>query len=228
MKTCIVSFGKNHNFKRGLDRLESRINEIVSVPFFGFTDYPLNCLTHEISPFAFKFFCIQECYKNGYNNILWLDSSVKIKTDLVDIFKFMETEGYFFIKNWHSVGDYCHDKALKTLQITREQSFNIPSLQGTNFGLNLNHPTSRIFLEKLLHLSQDGVTFPGPHDNNNHAASHHPRVLGHRHEQTAMSVVALRLKMNKWFQNETTWFEHDRSYVKNVASTVTDVNMCEE
>lgn len=227
MSSCIVSFGKNHRFEKGLERIKTTLKETTTIPFFGFTEYPSGCPAHEISPFAFKFFCIRECYNQGYTNILWIDSSVVIKTDLKDVFKFIETEGYFFIKNWHTVGDYCHDKALKTLEITRDESFRIPSLQGTNFGLNLKNNNSKTFLEKLIHLSRDGITFPGPYSNNNHEASTHPRVLGHRHEQTAMSVLALRLDMHKWFENEHPWFHHDRDYVKSVASTVIDINMSE-
>jgi hypothetical protein len=228
MSKCIVSFGKNYNFERGIQRLKSQIENMVNVPFYGFTEYPEGCPTHEVSPFAFKFFCIQECIKKGHSEILWLDSSVVIKTDLQDVFDFIKKHGYFFIKNWHSVGQYCHDKALKTLQISREKSFNIPSLQGTNFGVNIKNDASKIFLEQLISLSTDGITFPGPYANDNNEASLHPQVSGHRHEQTAMSVVALRQGLNMWFPNEHKWFIHDRDYVKNIASTVVDINMCEQ
>lgn len=225
---CIVSFGKNYNFERGLDRLKQNIENTAKLPFFGFKEYPSGCPTHEESPFAFKFYCINECVKNGFKNIIWLDSSVIIKNNLSNLINHLNSEGYFFIKNWHSVGDYCHDKALKTLGITRDESFNIPSIQGTNFGLNFNYDNSNTFLHKLLEYSKDGITFPGPYDNKEKNASLHPRVLGHRHEQTAMSVTALKLGMNKWFADEHFWFIHDREYVKNVPSTVIDVNMCEQ
>ena len=121
---CIVTFGKGHNFLKGVERLRSRCQEL-NIPFEGFTEYPVGCPTHEESPFAFKFFCIKECVKKGYKKILWLDSSVIIKTDLNDVFEDIEKRGYFFIRNWHSVGEYCHDKALKTLNITRDQSLTI-------------------------------------------------------------------------------------------------------
>jgi len=227
MSHCVVTFGKGYNFLRGVERIKLKCNEF-NIPFVGFTEYPDGCPLHEDSPYAFKFFCINECIKNGYTNILWLDASVIIKTDLKDVFKFMDDNGYFIIKNWHTVGDYCHDKALKTLNITRDQSFKIPCLQGTNFGLNFKYNFVKEFLNKMLKYSVDGITFPGSFDNKNNEASKHPKVLGHRFDQPAMSVEALRLGMNKWFNTEEhPWFIHDRKYVKDVNSTITDKIMSE-
>ena len=225
-KKCIVSFGKGHNFKKGLERLEKNVKKILGIPFFAFTEYPEGCPTHEESPFAFKFYCIEECRKNGYDIIFWADSSVIIKNNLQDIFDALQKEGYFFIRNHHSVGDYCHDRALDTLNITREQSFNTPCLQGTQLGLNLNFKRSKDFLDEVIELANDGITFPGPYTNKNNIASVDSRVHGHRHDQVAMSVVALNLKMNNWWPyEEHKWFIHDREYVKDCASTVTDIPM---
>jgi len=224
---CVVSFAKGYNFLRGLKRLEEKC-KLLNIDFFGFTEYPTGCPDHQASPFAFKFFCIDEIRKKGYKKILWLDTSVIIKNNLDDIFNFIERDGYFFIQNWHTVGDYCHDKALKTLGITREQSFKVACMQGTNFGLNFNHDSSLKFLNEIIRLSLDGITFPGPYTNTNNIASKDNRVLGHRHDQIAMSIISLRLGMNKWFScGESPWFIHDRDFVKDVNSTVVDINMSE-
>jgi hypothetical protein len=221
---CVVTFGKGYNFERGVDRLKQRCNEL-SIPFFGFTEYPEGCPTHEVSPFAFKFFCIRNVLQKGYKKILWLDSSVIIKRDISDVFEHITNKKYFFIYN-HSLGPFCHDKALTTLGITREESFQLPCLQATNFGLNFNDKRSLTLLNTMLALAVDGITFPGPHNNNERKASKDPRVLGHRHEQTAMSVVAIKLGLNEWLHTgETPWFIHDRGFVKDVESTVMEVDM---
>lgn len=222
---CVVTFAKGFNFLKGLSRLEDKCKEL-NLSFEGFTEYPQGCPDHNTSPFAFKFFCINECLKKGYKKILWLDCSVIIKSNLDDVYRILDDQGYFFIKNWHSLGEYCHDKALEKLNLTRDESFSIPCLQGTNFGLNFNFDFSHKFLKKLIELSLDGITFPGPYDNKTGLASKDNRVAGHRHDQIAMSAAALHYNMNRWFTcGETPWFIHDRSYVKNVDSTVTDVNM---
>lgn len=228
---CVVSFGKGYNFERGIKRIAARCNEL-NIPFFGFTEYPPGSPLHEESPYAFKFFCINEVLKFGYTNVLWVDACVVIKNDIRDIFDIIENRGYFFLYN-HQLGQFCHDKALKTLGITREESFSIPCMQGTNFGLNFKLPNVRIFFKKMLELSVDGITFPGPHNNNEFKASKDPRVLGHRFDQIAMSVIALRNGMTEWiYGGEGPWFVHDRDYVKTVdgifnVSTVVDVDMSE-
>lgn len=221
---CVVSFAKGHSFEKGLERLKEQCSNIDE-HFFGFTEYPDNCPTHQESPFAFKFFCIKEVLNKGFKKILWLDTSVIIKTNLGEVFDIIENLGYFFIYN-HDLGSFCHDKALSTLGITREESFNLSCLQGTNFGLNFNMQSAQRFLDEIINFALDGVTFPGPHNNLNHKASKDHRVKGHRHDQTAMSVVALRNNMMNWqTRGETPWFVHDRSFVKNVESTVEDINM---
>ena len=166
----------------------------------------------------------------AFDNILWLDSCIVIKNNLQDVFQLMSSNGYFCIKNWHSIGEYCHDKALHTLGITREQSLKLPCIQGTNFGLNFRYAKSRILLDEMIRLSLDGITFPGPYTNENHMASMDNRVAGHRHDQIAMSVVLLKMGMEKWFAcGEHPWFIHDRAFVKgNINSTVTDIRMCNE
>lgn len=224
---CVVSFAKGHNFLKGLTRLNEKCDQL-KIPFFGFTEYPEGCPEHKDSPFAFKFFCINEIKNRGFKNIIWLDSSVIIKHNLDDVYSNMERDGYFFIKNWHSVGDYCHDKALSTLKITREHSFKIACMQGTNFGLNFNFNSCHSFLSEVIKLSLDNITFPGPYTNANNMASKDSRVLGHRHDQIAMSIVALRNGMDKWYTcEEHPWFIHDRDFVKNTNSTVTDIIMSE-
>ena len=225
---CIVSFGKGFNFQRGIERLKENINQLVKIPFISFTEYPENCPTHQEIPFGFKFYCIKECIKLGYNSILWLDSSVIIKTDLKDVFNKIDNQGYFFIKNWHNIGTYCHDKALKTLHISREESFHIPCVQGGNFGLNLQFDCSKRFIDNIMNYISDKITFPGPYTNENNLASTDKRVAGHRHDQIAMSVVALRLGMNNWELSENKWFIHDWKFVKGeTLSTVPDVKMSE-
>jgi len=223
-ESCVVSFGVGYNFIKGVDRLRLQC-EALGVPFLGFNEYPKGCPTHQESPFAFKYYCIRDALENGYKRILWLDSSVIIKKNLDDAFNRINTDGYFFLYN-HDLGSYCHDKALKTLNITREESFTMPCMQGTNFGLNFNYKVIYDFFGDMMQLANDGITFPGPHNNNMLLASKDTRVKGHRHDQTAMSVIAIRYGMNKWiYGGETPWFIHDRLYVKDDNITVDSVDM---
>lgn len=218
---CITSFAKGYNFNRGLTRLEKMVQTTVKVPFLGFTEYPVNCPTHEEVPYAFKYFCIDECKKMGYDGVLWLDACIIIKNNLTTIFQIMDKYGYFFIKNWHSMGQYTHDKCLQVFNITREDSFFIPCVQGTNFGLNFNFENSCVYHQRMLEYAKEGTTFKGSFDNTKQQCSKDPRVSGHRGDQSAMSIVAQQLAMVNWCATEEhAWFIHDRKFVKDVPTTL--------
>ena len=64
-------------------------------------------------------------------------------------------------------------------------------------GLDFQNEKANKFLDRLLELADDGVTFPGAWNNKDGSVSSDSRVLGHRHDQTAASVVSIQLGM-KW------------------------------
>lgn len=165
-------------------------------------EYPKDCPNHAIAPFAFKPFCFLEAEGQGYKAALWMDASIVLKKPLGRLFEIIENTGYLFFKNSHSVGEYCKDEALDTLKITRGNSFQIPSCVGGVLGLDLSCEKSGRFLRKWKELAVDGVTFPGPKWSGvrgwPQTASQHPAVKGHRHEQTAASVLAHQLGMVEW------------------------------
>ena len=226
---CVVSFGRGYNFERGLVRLEEGVRKFSNVPFFGYREYPAGCPPHEESPYAFKYFCIKECYDKGFRNIIWCDASVVIQQSLEDLFSIIEIRGYYFVKYGDSMGEWCHDRALTTLGITRDKSMELPMIVATNFGLNLNKSYPKRLLNKMMELAVDGITFPGSYTNAEEMCSKHPRVLGHRHDQTALSVISTRCGMMECDTNESKpWFIHDREYVKDgVECTCKDVDMSE-
>ena len=132
----------------------------------------------------------------------------------------MEKHGYLIFQEEHSVGEYCSDAALETLEIEREESFDMPCCWATVMGFDVRHPNARAFLARWQALSMDGQTFPGPKWSGvfgwPKTASADPRVKGHRHDQTAASVIALKLGMDKWLSKEDfeTFFENDRFFAR--------------
>lgn len=95
----------------------------------------------------------------------------------------------------------------------------VPHVVATTFGLNLNHPKGTAFLAEYYRLASETRAFCGPWQNS--AAPREqgrnsdrpagycgpPDVLGHRHDQSAASVIAWRLGVEltdspKWFAYE--------------------------
>lgn len=116
----------------------------------------------------------------------------------------------------------------------------IPHVVATTFGISLEHPIGRAILEEYLRLAKTKA-FCGPWINWNHAYNEpagsfvgqnwkgertypcgQSDVRGHRHDQTALSVIAWRLGCKltngpEWFsyrggENETTCLVADGAY----------------
>src|SRR5262249_5890303 len=133
----------------------------------------------------------------GHRWVLWVDAGLRIRRSLDPLFASIRSRGYLFFPESHSVGEFCKDDALSTLGITREESFAIPSCWAAVVGLDLGSPRGAEFLRQWKERAADGVSFPGPKWSGvngwPHLASPDPRVRGHRHDQTAASVIAHQL-----------------------------------
>jgi hypothetical protein len=233
-KHCVITVGINvpippghphappRDFSRGILRLKRDLARVKFTGGFVFWDqqYPTDSPSHHEVPFAFKPFAFCEARSMGYKLVLWLDATMQIKRSIEPLFDFIEHDGYLIFRENHTVGEYCKDDALAPLKITREDSFRLLSCWACAVGLNLNDPRSIEFLRQWLERATDGITFPGPKWSGVRGwpatASQDPRVKGHRHDQTAASVIALKLGMNNWKSNQVfdTFLKNDRAFVR--------------
>ena len=164
--------------------------------------FPPGSPSQDETPFGFKAFALAATAQTC-ETLLWCDASIVPLRPLAPLWDLIETQGYWLSANlphgetaraW-TCGEWTADSALEPLGITREEAFQIPHIIGTAFGLDLRHEIARAFLAEYLRLAQDGTAFRGPWNNVGLRASQDPRVLGHRHDQTAASVIAWRLGM---------------------------------
>lgn len=133
---------------------------------------------------------------NGFSNYEWTADSAYPEL-------FRDHEGNRFdIGNQH-----CMNAA-------RQMNRKIPHVVGGFFGLSMKHEIGRAFLAELYRLASETRAFCGPWSNWNHEYNEDtnafvgaewkgqhtypcgpPDVRGHRHDQSAMSVIAWRLGM---------------------------------
>jgi len=154
--------------------------------------YPPNCPSHKEVPYGFKIFAIEEAIKAGHKKILWLDSPCKIIKSLDPIYDLIEKDGYFFTLDGWNVGQWCKDTALRPLGISRDQAFRIPVIVAKHFGFDVSSKKFMNILDKMKNLlyENNGDVYRGAWTNNNREVSYDKRVLGHRHDQTVISVLA--------------------------------------
>jgi hypothetical protein len=237
---CVVSLGINapgpanhpeilyQDFPRGIARLSQGllVHGYDGDMMAWEHEYPAGSPSVRDGRCAFKPFCFREAGQRGYRTVLWCDSSIVVRRSIEPLLESIERDGYLLFQERHSVGEYCKDEALATLGITREESFSIPSCWACVLGLDLSNVTSRRFLEEWTRLASGGVTFPGPKWSGirgwPRTASADPRVKGHRSDQNAASVLAMRLGMSEWKTRDMffDFFHNDRLLVRRLREDI--------
>lgn len=143
--------------------------------------------THQEMPYQFKTAMIQLALEQGYERIIWLDSSMIIKKDLTPLFDSpcgvtgFENLGH---PTWKYLSDNAHD-------ILKKEGFNdpieddiyrIPQMWGGAFALNFEYDHAGMFFDSLKKFSVNGSFLT--------SGSRRPDFVAHRHDQSVMSVLA--------------------------------------
>ncbi|MDF2633461.1 MAG: hypothetical protein K0R78_335 [Pelosinus sp.] len=198
-KMCIVNFATEEGwYKEGQIRL---LNSLQAVGFEGdvltwIGEESLKCPPHKTVPYAFKTYALLEAYDKGYEMALLLDCSMVAIQPLDKLFNHIKLYGHFMQDSGYDVGQWCSDAALETLNITREEAFSIRCCSAGCTGLNFNNKRAVAFLRYWHEKANDNITFLGAWENSAGQVSKDSRVLGHRHDQTAASVIAYKLNMD--------------------------------
>lgn len=196
MSRCVVNVATDR-FVRGQRRLES----MLRVPLVKWTDtVPISSPSHREVPYAFKAYALRGASEAGFLTLLWADACI-MPRDLTELFERIERDGYWFSNNGYANGEWTAEDAYQYLDVSREQNWQIPHVVATTFGISLAHPLGCEFFIEYLRLAQTGA-FCGPWWNSNRKEYRRwgnagpcgdETVRGHRHDQTAASVIAWKL-----------------------------------
>lgn len=205
MKDVIVSFSSKgrENYNQSLLRLIDSVVEhwpgdmMVYSPDHWLSNYRgvtihqgwpqpkgLKNYTHAEMPYQFKTSMIQLALEQGYERIIWLDSSMQLKKDLTPLFNNPIT---VFHNLGHPTWKYLSDKASEFLQCEAHLCAQEADLKGIEqiwggaFALNFTQDTTIHFFEELKRFSLNGSFKDGP--------SVRPGFVAHRHDQSVMSCI---------------------------------------
>ena len=165
-------------------------------------------------PYAFKAYALVEAAKQ-YDTLLWADACILPVQPLESLWERIERDGYWISRQGCNNYEWTADSACKDLfpecgnfdgdydyTHAREINRTIPHVVATSFGFSMKHPQGRAFLSEYYRLAGTTRAFCGPWSNANvsgavagfRTAPCGPAdVWGHRHDQTAASVIAWRL-----------------------------------
>ncbi len=198
MKACVINFADGI-FVEGQKRLAESLRTV------GFTgdvllfntliDWP----SHQQALWGFKVYAFEQARKQGYDVVLWIDSSGMAVKSPEKLFALAEKNGVAAFSRFSaSVGEWSSDLALERLGVTREEAFHIPEISAYCIAIDFRHKTGQAFFEAWKKYCLDGETFLGVRPpltlkdamtNENGKLSAHPRVRGHRGDQTVASVI---------------------------------------
>jgi hypothetical protein len=160
--------------------------------------------SHQDVPYGFKTAELQRARFYGVGTALWLDASMWAIQDPTPIFEHAERHGAALWDCGFKLGEWCHDRGLNELCLTRDEAMNIPLVIGGCVCICFDHPAGAQLIDRWDAYSRDGVSFQGSWDNAGQSCSRDPRCKGHRHDMPSLSELAncLRLPLlerPKWF-----------------------------
>jgi hypothetical protein len=166
-KDCIVSFSSYNKTYPTL--IKSIPQDLEKVGFNGYFLYQIGGypnptgkeMRYAAVPYAFKLFMILEAEKLGFENVLWIDSSLIPLADLTPLFNNIEKNGAFFLKfeSAFYASFYCPPKTREIL--LEKTGFDVFDRQVLTpvFGLNMNRAKTWELILKYYELVEMGTPF---------------------------------------------------------------------
>ena len=220
MRRLIVNVAFGEHYLKGQRRLQAACDALKE-PLVTHSGLMRGWPSHAQKPYAFKA-CALALHSASTDLIMWMDAAVKPVRPLEPLWERIEREGYWFAENAWNNYQWTADSAYPDLfpnsftdtedgnmcfDLEQARGFNkeIPQVMACAFGLNLRNEIGNAFLLDYMHLAMTDA-FRGPWWNSNNPVNRGkdpakcapcgpPDVIGHRHDQTAASVIAWRLDM---------------------------------
>jgi|SRR5580693_2651545 hypothetical protein len=203
----VVNVATGPHYIKGQERLTEALAALGEDYHVWRDVLPPDSPAHEKIPYAFKAYALEAARRCGQTLLLWADASIVPIAKLDPIFEYAEAHGVWLADNGWKNSQWTCDAAYGDLfdvdrENFRELNRKIKHVVATAFALDLSHPKGAQFFMEYLRLAKTNA-FKGPWWNSNgerpdyakHAGAEPcgpPECLGHRHDQTAASVIAWR------------------------------------
>lgn len=217
----------NHWYPRGFERLRASLNHhSPGVQVEGWVNELPPCAPEDVqaysldrdgtcSPFTAKWdytaycakpFALKHALDCGAEVAILCDAAFYSVRDIQPLVDHILKVGYYLCDNGASVGEWSSDRALKLMNLRRQDAFQMTEASSYCVGLHRRSWRALQFARQWCDAALVRGIFEGPHtaglsgdkDKRNPGwVSDDPRVRGHRHDQTAASVIAWRLGMRE-------------------------------
>jgi len=158
---------------------------------------------YDYSGYTAKPFALAAARNSGADIAVLCDAAFFCLRDIGPLVDHIARNGYYLCRNGNQVGHWSSDRCLERMNVSRAEAFGIEEVSSYCVGLNFSDGRCTELLYRWCGYAADRLTFPGPHtaphcDGRNRGfVSTDMSVRGHRHDQTALSIVAHRLGLNQ-------------------------------
>jgi len=206
MTRAVVCVATTPAYQRGMERLaESRLAaHSIRLHWQIERGWP----SHQEKPYGFKGYALKEAAEL-YDLLLWCDSSVVPVRSMEPLWERIERDGAWISHNGWMNDLWCADSWYADcfpgmpIEEAREINRQVPHVVATCFGLNVRHEIGAGILAEYFRLASETRAFCGPWINSNYPGSSAgrggraapcgpPEVMGHRHDQSCLSLLAHR------------------------------------
>lgn len=212
MKVSLVTIGIGGWYPRGIARMIQAFHQ--KSPGFEVAAW-VNCIPfgapgtviedgYDYTAYCAKPFALLSALMAGFDIAILLDAAFYPIRPIHPLVEHICQTGYYLCKNGNLVGEWSSDRCLERMGVTRETAMQMEEVSSYCVGLNFSDGRCHELLHRWCGFAADRLTIPGPHTNgfdslrerNPGHCSYDPRVKGHRHDQTVLSILAHKMGMN--------------------------------
>lgn len=189
-RTCFLNVGIGLWYTKGTDRLKA---SLLQHGFPGdvlvWKNWPERKFDRG-SIYNCKAAAIQQALDAGYTTLIWGDASIYAVQNTQRFVDKVNAKGYWLGQSGYNAAQTCSDKCLKYFGVARDWAEKIPDTATGLFGVNIEFPQSRQFIEQFVQAARDGV-FEGSRKHD--GQSKDKRFLFHRQDQSVATIIAGKL-----------------------------------
>ena len=161
---------------------------------------------YDYTGYCAKPFALRAAMNSGADIGILVDASIVAIRDISPLVEHIRSTGYYLAPAGFTVEEWSSDRALEFFGMKREDAVALPDCASGCVGIDFRRVRGRKLVEDWC---ASWPSFAGHHSNANAACKKHsyrnvgfvstdPAVRGHRHDQTALSILAHRAGMTDW------------------------------
>lgn len=135
---------------------------------------------HSECPYQFKPAIFQIAIEEGYQKVIWCDSTIRLKKDPMTLFEQSESGIVCFENLGHPLWNWISDDAQQQLGISNEDLKTIPQIMACVIMFDFTKVKARNIFDEWVVKARDGISF-------SNSGSTREGFKAHRHDQAVLS-----------------------------------------